>query len=235
MQKTLPQCSVVLITHLEENKYIDYKIAVREILFSGKIPQYEIAINNGTPLLVLKKTIGLKDTVKVLSLMIAKFVSAFNVSKNMNSEQIADLSIQWIEEESESGSFDCPSYRLEDFALFFELAKTGRYGRPFDYVDASLLNEWLDKYHVERINEYREIIKKKYNSTYNVTPEQEEKFVSAEKINTILQPVIERLKENSIEKEETPEEKERAEQIRKKIVENKKISFNSDYANKKDK
>ena len=62
---------------------------------------------------------------KVLSVMIAKFVASFNVSKNMNPEQISDLAIQWIEEESSTGSFDCPSYRLEDFALFLNLQKQG--------------------------------------------------------------------------------------------------------------
>lgn len=230
MQKTLPQCSVILIAHLEANRPIDYKLAVRENLFKDTVPQYAVAVTSGTPLYVLKNTVGLKDAMKVLSVMIAKFVASFNVSKNMNPEQISDLAIQWLEEESSTGSFDCPSYRLEDFALFFELAKTGRYGRPFDYVDATLINEWLDKYHVERTEKFREDLRNKEIESRKLTPEQEAQCVSPEKLKELFEPIITKLKDIDKPKEFTEQELQEQEQRRQRMLENQRAMYDSDYA-----
>lgn len=226
----MPQCSVTLIAHLEANRPIEYKLAVRDNLFKDAVPQYAIAVTTGTPLYLLKKTIDIPDTMKILYVMIAKFVASFNVSKNMDPEQISDLAIQWIEEESSTGSFDSPSYRLEDFALFFEIAKTGKYGRPFDYVDGALINEWLDKYHVERTEKFREDLRNKEIASRKLSPEEEERCLSPEKMSEMLKPIIEQLKENDKPKEFTEQELQEQEQRRKRMLENQRAMYDSDYA-----
>lgn len=117
-------------------------------------------LDKGLPLKNLQHSIGMADTVKLLTALIAQFVASFNVSKNMNAQQIQDLAFTLLDE-YQSGSFYCPSYRLEDFAVFFERAKKGEFGRPFDYVDAALILEWLAKFDAERSQAMREEIQRR--------------------------------------------------------------------------
>lgn len=226
----MPQCSVALIAHLEADRAIDYKLAVRENLLKDNVPQYVVAISTGTPLGLLKSSLGLKDATKILSVMIAKFVGAFNVSKNMTPDQIQDLAITWIEEESGTGSFDCPAYRLEDFALFFEMAKTGKYGRPFDYVDAALINQWLDLYHSDRVDKFRQDLRNKEIERNKITPEEQSKIVSPEKMKELFDPIIAQLKDLDKPKEFTEQELEEQEKRRQRMLENRRAMYDSDYA-----
>lgn len=115
----------------------------------GGRPLYSKIVNNGTPLYVLKEEYGLEKAATFIAMMLSRFCGAFNVSKNMNPVQISDYAITLIEESPRliDGGI---SLRLEDLAVFFEIAKTGKYGRPFDYVDAALIDSWLDCYWKER-------------------------------------------------------------------------------------
>ena len=135
---------------MEQNNLV-YRTNIIESLLPNGVPNFDFILNSGMPLAVLKKEVGLSDTIKIVALMLANFCGSFNVSKNMTANQITDYAITLVEE-NQYGTEDNPSLRIEDFALFFECAKRGIYGKPFDYIDATLIQEWLFSFKVERYN-----------------------------------------------------------------------------------
>jgi hypothetical protein len=162
------------VQSLLNNKAIDYKIAVRELMPNNSV-NFPKIINHGLPLAVLLQTAGAEDTYRTVGLMIAKFCGAFNVVRNMTPEQIVDYSFTLVNENM-SGSLPYnPSYRLEDLAVFFERAKTGRYGKPFDHIDASVIEGMLDKYHEERLADFdkTQFLESEIEEELPLTPEQE--------------------------------------------------------------
>lgn len=144
------------------------RLAIRESLMPTGTPNYPKMIDGGYSLYRMKKEIGLLNTTMIVATMLAKLCGAFNVSKNMTTEQIQDFALTLVEDNIH-GSYENPSFRIEDLAVFFEQAKTGKFGRPFDYVDAALINEWLDAYRSERDDKYFNwITYEKHNQPDNV-------------------------------------------------------------------
>lgn len=144
------QCLQKLIKHLEANNRIDYALEVRNNYFVDNSPNYEAVIYKGLPMDYVCKTIDKAKIIKFIGLAISRCVKSFNVSKNMNDDQVIDMAVDWVESYSIRGSFDEPTIRIEELITFLELAKTGRYGQPFDRIDSSVIQEWFEKYYLER-------------------------------------------------------------------------------------
>ena len=135
---------------MEKNDRVNYALELRSNYLIENSVNYEAVIYNGLPMDFICKTIDKRKIIKFIILAITRCVKSFNVSKNMNDDQIADMAVDWVESYSIRGSFDEPTIRIEELLTFLELAKTGRYGQPFDRIDSSVLQEWFEKYYLER-------------------------------------------------------------------------------------
>jgi len=182
-------------------------------------------VNEGLPLAVFLKNEGI-NAYKIVTKMLDKFCNSFNVVRNMTIEQKADYSFVLIDSNMHGALPTCPSYRLEDLAVFFEKAKTGVYGVPFDHLDCSVIEGMLDKYHQERVKEY-------YNSKYEIKKQDTKEITQEEKQNVVkcLQEISESLKHKDDEpsKENSLEEQEL---IRLQSIENRKKDFYGKYYDK---
>ena len=192
-----------LIKHIQEDNIFEYKKEVRKLIPDNNI-NFPLIINDGLPLALLLKSEG-ENAYKIVAKMIAKFCGNFNVVRNMTPEQIVDYAYILIDENMNGSLPYNPGYRLEDLAVFFERAKTGRYGKPFDHIDCSVIDGMLDKYHEERVEDY--------NRTQYILKNNEDNKLSDEQIeksNIILNELIEKaqqisnnpIKENSVNKQE---------------------------------
>lgn len=77
-----------------------------------------------------------------LQLLIIQLSEFYNVGKEINGDQIVQLSILISE--------SMPSLTLEDVALCFRAAQTGVYGQIYDRLDGGVIMGWLRKYEKER-------------------------------------------------------------------------------------
>jgi hypothetical protein len=142
----------------QQDKKIEYSLTVRQEYFKENEPNYEAIIYNGTPMDLMAKGVDKIKLVTFVSYCIARCVNNFNVSKNMNQDQISSLAIDWIESYSVKGSLDFPTIRIEEIITFLELAKTGKYGQPFDRIDASILQGWFEIYYKDRNQKHWDLI-----------------------------------------------------------------------------
>lgn len=139
-----------LIEFTHSDNRIAYAIEIRQNYLKDNSPNYDAIIYKGLPMDVACNVLDKADVTKFLCYAIGRCVKTFNVNKNMNEDQIIDLAVEWIESYSVKGSFDEPTIRLEEIITFLELAKSGRYGYPFDRIDSSILQQWFEKYYSER-------------------------------------------------------------------------------------
>lgn len=142
-----------MLSNLVAGNNLALRINVRESLMKDGYPDYPTMIDKGFTLYRLKYELGLLDATMVVAAMIAGLCGSFNVSKNMTTDQIQDFAVTFLEENIH-GSSDQPSLRVEDLAVFCELARTGKFGRPYNYIDGALINQWLYAYKVERDKNY---------------------------------------------------------------------------------
>ena len=108
-------------------------------------PNLPAILGQGTQISVLRLVEGLEKTASIVGLLINDFCSNFNTRYPMSAEQIADLAIELIT--------DYWTYKLEDFIVFFSLARRGVYGKVYDRVDASVILGMLGVYHKQRDEE----------------------------------------------------------------------------------
>lgn len=135
---------------METNNRVDYALEIRGNYCIDNSPNYEAVLYKGLPMDFICKTIDKAKIIKFVGLAITRCVRSFNVSKNMTDDQVIDMAVDWVESYSVKGSFDEPTIRIEELITFLELAKTGKYGTPFDRIDASVLQGWFEKYYSER-------------------------------------------------------------------------------------
>ena len=223
MKKELIKTSTQsLIGHLTQNKpdYLSYKLAVREAFFVESIPNYCKAISTGTSLRRLKETLGIKEAVKIVSSLLTSFCKGFNVAKNMNEEQIVDYAIHLIES-NQNGSAECPSLRIEDLMIFFELAKFGKFGQVKVSLDGQVVEMWLDSYFEQSRDEWQNEEKKQiHNDDFYKQVETDANLDRALAIKNAITRIRDIVSENIEEDKKT--EAERIEQNRKERVDKKK-------------
>jgi len=85
-----------------------------------------------------------KDVQKYLFLLLSGLNDSFKVNPDfkLNESEIIDL--------TGALSKRYYHYRLQDFAIFVKNAKEGKYGKAYNRLDVSMVNEWIAKYDFER-------------------------------------------------------------------------------------
>jgi hypothetical protein len=110
------------------------------VVFGGY--DLQAVVKSGVPIGHMAKEIGKGNLVKLLCILIADLCGAYNVVRNMSSDQILDYAVEQVE--------DCPHYHFEDYVIFFDRAKRGFFGQPFDRIDRGILDDWFEQYHEVR-------------------------------------------------------------------------------------
>ena len=149
---------------------LSYRITVIDKLMPGNAVNYISFIETGTKVYNLRKEIGFTNVITIVFLMIRELCKCYNVSKNMTTNQAKDFAITLVEKYSQ-GTGENPGLTIEDFAAFFEKARRGEYGKPFDYIDATLIESWLTVYRSDRY----EAILKRHEELKNMKPERPKK------------------------------------------------------------
>lgn len=108
---------------------MELNILKREIVENGK-PKFEMIFNGGTTTTVqeMKKSIGEKNVVKLIVILLEDLVNYFNVQRPMTIDQITDLAFEI--------SSELQGDRFEEIIAFFEGIKRQQYGKIYERFDA---------------------------------------------------------------------------------------------------
>lgn len=139
---------------LAAGKNTDLKLILHENFYKGKDNGAEVAlavIKTGAPVKVLAAELGAVKTIYLLSEIVRRYCSQFNVSKNMTPDQIEDLAAEmYLDFKDRKGN----SVMLEELIIVFDRAAKGEFcdpdtGKkivPFDRIDRGLIESFLDVY-----------------------------------------------------------------------------------------
>lgn len=116
----------------------------------GKGYDLRKVLKQGTYILVLKKHMDPMDIAKVIAALLTDYCNSYNVVRNMSAQQIVDWAIEEVE--------NLEHYTLEDYVVFFQQAKSGKFGQPFDRIDRGTVDSMFEQYHNERTAALRELI-----------------------------------------------------------------------------
>ena len=121
--------SAKLTTSLIQKDRMELNILKREIVENGK-PKFEMIFNGGktTTVQEMKKSIGEKNVVKLIVLLLEDLVNYFNVQRPMTIDQITDLAFEI--------SSELQGDRFEEIIAFFEGIKRQQYGKIYERFDA---------------------------------------------------------------------------------------------------
>ena len=81
--------------------------------------------------------------------LVSNFAEFYSTNNTMSDYQIADTVDLVIEE--------YPHYKLDDYKLFFKMAKKGYFGQIFGRIDGEVILTWLKKYDEQRSIEAQNI------------------------------------------------------------------------------
>lgn len=87
--------------------------------------------------------------------MLTDFCNYYNVIRPMTAEQIVDCAFEIINSSSED------YLSIEDFTIFFQGAKNGKYGKIYDRLDQQTIFDLLEVYRQERHEKYHKIKEEK--------------------------------------------------------------------------
>lgn len=87
----------------------------------------------------------------LIVVMLTKFVNSFNLIRPMTGEQIVECAFEMIDSASED------TLSIEDFALFFQGAKSAKYGKVLDRMDQQTVFELFENYRQERHSKYLQL------------------------------------------------------------------------------
>lgn len=139
---------------LAAGKRTEFKLILHENFYKGNHGGREIAlatIKKGTPFKELARELGAVKTIFLISEIIRNYCSQFNVSKNMTPDQIEDYAAEiFLDFRDRVGN----SVMLEEIVIAFDRAakgefcdpRTGKKLIPFDRIDRTLLDQFLDVY-----------------------------------------------------------------------------------------
>lgn len=106
----------------------------------------------------LKNEYGFNIVFKIITALILDFVNSINVTQPSEG-QIYEMAKELIA--------DNPTYKPEDFKLFFTDAKKGKYGEMYNRFDMSVLYSWLKVYNEERTFQFEAELEKR-KSEFNL-------------------------------------------------------------------
>jgi hypothetical protein len=139
-------CERLLQTLLKQSSLLEFKELAFGLVKNG-CPDFSLILSDGTQMSILKKDKGIHFLGSVMIMLITDFQKSFNLIRPMDNEQVANLSMELIN--------DYWSYRFEDFVAFFQLAKKGVYGKILDRMDANTIQSMLLVYDTQRVDELR--------------------------------------------------------------------------------
>lgn len=99
-------------------------------------------------IVTIRKEKGEQYLQAIMVKLMNSFLSFYSVNGQMDAFQVADTINLIIE--------TYPHYCLEDFKLFFKMAKKGLFGDVFGRMDGSVIMNWLSKYNIHRVLEAQE-------------------------------------------------------------------------------
>ena len=130
----LTTLSAKLTTSLIQKDRYEINVLKKKIVDAGK-PKFEIIFgkdengkDNSTTLQTMQKSVGDRNVVKLIVLLLEDLVNYFNVQRPMNIDQITDLSFEIAE--------TLKTDRFEEIIAFFEGIKKERYGKIYERFDA---------------------------------------------------------------------------------------------------
>lgn len=116
----------------------------------GEVNTIQEAIDSDSlPISSIKKEYGEVELQAVLVLLLTDVIDFFSVGKSMSDGQVAET-IKLILKEFFY-------FKIDDFKLCFDRAKTGKYGKVYDRIDGNIIFEWLELYDFERLEEIERI------------------------------------------------------------------------------
>ncbi len=91
----------------------------------------------------------------LLIVMLTDFCNFYNVIRPMSATQIVDCAFELINTSIED------YLGIEDFTIFFQGAKNGKYGKIYDRLDQQIIFDMLEMYRQERHEKYMNIKEEK--------------------------------------------------------------------------
>lgn len=105
---------------------------------------------------------GKNKMLKAVMMLVRDFASGINVVRNINEDQAIEIAFMLINE--------CGNFRLEDYAMMFDMAKKGQIGNIFDHLDIQVVSKILDQYWSVRQNVGRQEQEKEYSQLEGMGP-----------------------------------------------------------------
>lgn len=94
---------------------------------------------------------GAKRIHQLLVVLLTEFCNTFNVIRPMSANQIVSCASEILNTSNED------YLSMEDLTIFFQGAKTGKYGKVYDRLDQQMIFEMLEIYRQERHEQYQNI------------------------------------------------------------------------------
>lgn len=115
---------------------MEYALVCSELMPAGK-PKFLEVIKYPT-IKSLSVQMGKKPTLALIVTLVKNFCDSFNVVRNMNQQQMIEAAVMLLDE--------CDNFRLEDYAMMFQMAKRGELKDIHDRIDLQVITEILDAY-----------------------------------------------------------------------------------------
>lgn len=94
----------------------------------------------------------------LLVVMLTNFCNFYNVVRPMTAEQITSCAFEIMNSSSED------YLSIEDLTIFFDGAKSSKYGRVLDHLDQHVIFEMLETYRQERHTQYQNFKEEKQSN-----------------------------------------------------------------------
>jgi hypothetical protein len=134
---------------IHENKQLEVARSLEKYIEKGVVNfvnVLSIPITDRLPGLV--KAYGDEKIHALMVVMLTDFANNFNVIRPMSPVQIINCAFQMIITANED------QLGIEDFTIFFEGAKQGKYGKVYDRLDQQIIFEMMEHYRDERHKEF---------------------------------------------------------------------------------
>lgn len=118
----------------------------------------------------------------LLIVWITDLCNWFNVGKNMNADQIKQLSKMVYKR--------CYWMTIQEFKVFFDMAKSNKFGKLYDRIDGAIIIEWLDQFESLRDSEFERIRDEEYRMIKIEDKPEEYSNGYIELLKSIIKPKI---------------------------------------------
>lgn len=119
---------------------MEFMAIARELMPQGK-PNF-LTVVDFTMIRVLKTSEQSGNLHKVIFLLVKDFCNSMNVVRNMNEDGMIEAAGMLLDE--------CDNFRLEDYAMMFQMAKRGELFDIHDRIDLQVITAILDEYWIRR-------------------------------------------------------------------------------------